>query len=698
MQKLLGDGTFAGKVGHLLSSMSRKAFLIAALLGTSSTLAVAQSLPATTNAIPDQEGNPNGAAVSVVLTNHFTIPGLSGDIMRFVTRFGSLDVEMLPAAAPNHVINFQGYAERGDYDNTIIHRIADFSNPADGIDVVQGGGFTAEVPTERIPTEDDIALEYNEPNARGTLAAARGTDADSANSQWYFNTSDNSTVLGPDNNPPGFTVFGRVIGNGMEVIDAIAEVPSYPFSVPFNEIPLVDFEFNRDVAVEDYVWISSIREVPLYPTTGYDSSALVFSVSSSDENVVVAEIVSSTLVLSPRMRGSATITVTATDVRGGTAMQEFNFSTSGIEITVQPASIDVAAGTDSSLSVTAAADSAISYQWYRQRPGETSPTAITGATAATLNLSDVTASDMGFYWVNLTTVDSELNSDVAIVTLSGGTSRLANLSTRGSVPAGETLTPGFVLRGDGAKDLVIRAVGPTLVDFGVTSAMADPVMDLTPLGATTSILTNDNWEDSPNSATLASISAELGAFPLGTGSLDAAVLTSVALPNTQGNTGYTVQIRSSDGSSGIALAEIYDPDGPASNAQLSNISARGFSGNGDEVLAPGFVIDGTGAKTMLIRVVGPTLTNFGVTGTMTDPRFEVIPVDHLNPVAANDNWGGTAALKAAFATAGAFAFPDDNSLDAAVVVRLPPGAYTVRPVGANEGTGVILVEAYEVIE
>ena len=101
---------------------------------------------------------------------------------------------------------------------------------------------------------------------------------------------------------------------------------------------------------------------------------------------------------------------------------------------------------------------------------------------------------------------------------------------------------------------------------------------------------------------------------------------------------------------------------------------------------------------MLIRVVGPTLGNFGVSGTMVDPRLEVIPGGQTFVVANNDNWGGTAALKAAFATTGAFSFADDGSLDAVVVVRLPPGPYTVRPSGANDGTGVILVEAYEVID
>lgn len=101
---------------------------------------------------------------------------------------------------------------------------------------------------------------------------------------------------------------------------------------------------------------------------------------------------------------------------------------------------------------------------------------------------------------------------------------------------------------------------------------------------------------------------------------------------------------------------------------------------------------------MLIRVGGPLLASFGLPNTMTDPRLEVIPSGQTFVVADNDNWGGTAALKAAFQTTGAFPFENDATLDAAVVVRLPPGGYTVRVTGANDGVGEVIVEAYEVLD
>jgi hypothetical protein len=388
---------------------------------------------------------------------------------------------------------------------------------------------------------------------------------------------------------------------------------------------------------------------------------------------------------------------------GGNTVFDFNIeiepaSTVNLQLVRSPDSIETVVGATAVFTAEATADAAVTYQWYRHRSGETGPQALAGETSARLTVVNVAASDMGFYFVRITSGDESLDSEVAILTITGGASRLANLSTRGSVPAGGELTPGFVLRGDGNKQLVIRAVGPELADFGVTTAMADPALALVPMGGTTPSLTNDNWEDAPNASQLASVSATLGAFPLDSGSRDAAVLNTVSLPNAAGSKGFTVQITSASDTAGIALAEVYDPGGTGGSAQLTNISARGFSGVGAEVLAPGFVIEGDGAKTMLIRVVGPTLGGFGVPGAMIDPRLEVIPGGQTFTIARNDNWGGTAALKAAFQTTGAFAFAEDASLDAAVVVRLPPGAYTVRPTGANNGTGVILVEAYEVLE
>lgn len=445
-------------------------------------------------------------------------------------------------------------------------------------------------------------------------------------------------------------------------------------SVPEGGTATFELEGNGDPD-PTFQWRKNGVDIP----GATDSTLTITSVTPSDAGTYSVVVTNSA--------GSATsddATLTVTDPPA-------------IAISTQPAATDAVAGSTAAMSVIASGGGSLSYQWFRYKNGE-GQSPVAGATDASLEISPVVASDMGFYFVRVTSGTTSVDSDYAILTLQGGASRLANLSTRGSVPAGGELTPGFVLRGDGSKDLVIRAVGPELADFGVTTAMDDPTLSLVPLGGSAAQLTNDNWQDSANSAELATKSASLGAFPLNEGSLDASVLTSVSLPNSAGSKGFTVQITSTSGAAGIALAEVYDPDAAGSAAQLTNISARGFSGLGADALSPGFVIDGDGAKTMLIRVVGPRLADFGVPGTMANPRLEVIPGGQSFVVAENDDWGGTSALKTAFQTTGAFEFTNDGSRDAAVVVRLPPGPYTVRPSGANDGTGVILVEAYEVPE
>jgi hypothetical protein len=148
---------------------------------------------------------------------------------------------------------------------------------------------------------------------------------------------------------------------------------------------------------------------------------------------------------------------------------------------------------------------------------------------------------------------------------------------------------------------------------------------------------------------------------------------------------------------GIALAEIYDADPPSAAVRLANVSTLGFAGLDAEALTPGFVIGGTAPKSVLVRAVGPGLAAFGVTGTLADPRLAIVPLGKTFAIASNEDWGDggqAAALQAAFTNSGAFALPA-GSKDAALVLRLPPGGYTVQVGGAGRTTGQVLVEVYD---
>lgn len=269
-----------------------------------------------------------------------------------------------------------------------------------------------------------------------------------------------------------------------------------------------------------------------------------------------------------------------------------------------------------------------------------------------------------------------------------GRSRLTNVATRGLVQPGGTLTPGFVLRGTGSKNVVVRAVGPTLAAFGL-AGLADLKLEVVNQQTQVTAATNDDWG---GSAPLSNAFASLGAFALTAASKDAAV--QATLPVNQG--GYSVKIAASGtGTTGVALAEVYDADSDNSAVRVVNVSTLGYVGTGENVLTPGFVIRGTGAKSVLIRAVGPGLAQLGVGGLLNDPQFSVFPSGSDVAIATSNDWGGTAALKAAFAAAGAFNLAADNSKDAAIVLTLPPGGYTVVTSGVGSTTGTALVEVYD---
>ncbi|HVU33786.1 MAG TPA: immunoglobulin domain-containing protein [Opitutaceae bacterium] len=266
------------------------------------------------------------------------------------------------------------------------------------------------------------------------------------------------------------------------------------------------------------------------------------------------------------------------------------------------------------------------------------------------------------------------------------TTRIINLSARSVAGTGSnTLIAGFVVTGSTSKALLVRGIGPTLANYQVSGPLADPVLGI--YSGTTSILTNDDWGSATNAPDIATTASSVGAFSLPAASHDAAALTMLA-PGA-----YTAQVSGKPGDTGVALVELYDA-AKASDARLVNVSARTQVGTGGNVLIVGFVIDGNAPKQYLIRAVGPTLTNFNVSGVLADPQLSIVVQGTSTTLQQNDNWGGGSALKAAFTTVGAFSLPD-NSADAAMLITLQPGAYSAVVSGVNNTTGVALVELYE---
>ena len=656
----------------------------------------AQSLtPTVVLQIPAQQLSPGGAAVTIDVRNYITVPGLAGSqFVQFDTVLGRFNVELRADVAPQHVTNFLAYVQRGTYTNSFFHRAASFDNV--NVSIVQGGGYGYRTPpfsvfpVEKLPA---VPLEYNLANSRGTLAAARTTDVNSATSEWFFNVQDNSATLGPANGG-GYSVFGRVMGTGMSVVDAIAALPRFNAGGPYTELPLRNYT-SGDPSENNLVIVNAIRPVTLYPTGG-GPSVIEFTVENSAPNVVTHLISGTTLTLTPASPGTASITVRGVDANNNAAVATFSVSVAQTapEFTSQPMSQVAAAG--STVVFNAPAPGAARHEWRRNS------VVVPGATSSTLVLNNVSAADAGTYVAYAENSIGQRVSQSAtleVVTADATSAgRLVNLSILTVAGAGpRILTMGAVIGpfdSSATMPLVIRGVGPTLAQapFNVAGVLPDPVMTFFAQGNSTPIDSNDNWG---GSAALSETFNAVGAFALPANSLDSAIVR--AAPGVAPG-GYTVQVTGKGDESGTVIAEIYDAtSGPrtANTPRLINLSTLAEIDAGSD-LAVGFVLTGQTARTVLVRGVGPSLSRFNVSGAMEDPRLELFNNNTQQRILVNDDWSGNLEISSTANSVGAFPLVGGSSKDASMLVTLPPGAYSARISGVNNTGGTAIVEVYEV--
>ena len=675
-------------------SIVRSGILVFSILAAAF-LRAQSTLPTVSTPMPAQVLSPGGAPVTIDLRSYFTLPSVTGPIAQFDTVMGKLNVELRSDAAPRHAANFLSYVQAGAYSGSFFHRSAALETG--GISIIQGGGYRSSVNTDisEVTRLSPVPLEYNLPNARGTLAAARTSDINSATSEWYFNVRDNTTVLGQANGG-GYTVFGRVLGNGMSVIDAIAALQVVNVGSPFTDLPVRNLTGNN-VTVANLVMVNAITQASVYPGAS-GPAVLAFSATSSNPAVAAVAISASTLTLTPGSAGSANVVVTATDSNGATVSQAIAVTVAGAGsesapvITTHPQpQIRLASGTTNTVVFTVAATGtpAPTYQWRRNG------VEVTGQRSATYVLTNASDAQAGSFTCVVTNSVRSVESNAAVLSFATTApvdrGRLSNLSIRTNAGTGaKTLIVGFSLGGGGttgATPLLVRGVGPSLALFGLGGILPDPVATMFQGEATFAV--NDNWGDS---ATIANRGAQVGAFALAPSSLDAAL----AVAPSGGS--YTVQITDSNNRTGIALAEIYDAVSRSSftptTPRLVNVSARTEVGAGNDLLIAGFYVGGTTAKTVLIRAIGPTLAVFGVTDTLADPKLQLFSGTTM--IAENDNWGGDVGLTAIGDTVGAFRLANATSGDAVFLATLPPGSYTAQVSGNNGGSDVALVEVYEV--
>ncbi len=466
---------------------------------------------------------------------------------------GAMNFTLDGAAAPQTVANFLSYVNGGRYyqaDPNAGGAIASlmFHRSVAGF-VIQAGGFIATAAsngTDLVPTAVlTLAPVPNEPlisNTRGTIAMAKlGGDPNSATSQWFINLADNSANL--DNQNGGFTAFGHVAAGGMAVADAIAAFPRFNFGGAFTDLPVrnytqTDYNTGKNVKVANAITIPSITQI----------SPLNFAASSNNPGAITATASGANLLVTAFTLGSATITVTATDLDGLSVSQSFvvtaiaaparlrniatraNFPT-GSEVLA--GGFIVRGGTSKKLVVRAISTSlgvanalpdptlellnaggaviASNNNWGdspdRQQLIDLA-IAPSGATESAL-IATVPSQD-----ANITTYTARVRSangapGVASIEIydidSAPGSTFRNISTLGPVGTdANVLIGGFIVRGDDFRRVIIRGLGPSLSGRGVSGALTDPAIKVVNNQGTT-VGMNDNWQTDPGAGEMQTI-------------------------------------------------------------------------------------------------------------------------------------------------------------------------------------------------
>jgi hypothetical protein len=256
---------------------------------------------------------------------------------------------------------------------------------------------------------------------------------------------------------------------------------------------------------------------------------------------------------------------------------------------------------------------------------------------------------------------------------------LTNISTRGRVLTGnDVMIGGFVIQGTAPQTVVITATGPSLAAFGIANPLANPTLTLVRSADQAVVATNDDWGTAANAAQLTAA----GFAP--SHALESAILVTLA-PGA-----YTAIVSGAGGGTGVGIVAVYEVDRP--DIPLVNISTRGQVLTGNDVMIGGFVIQGTAPQQVAIVATGPSLGAFGIANPLANPTLQLVRSSDQVTIASNDDWG-SAANAAQISAAG---FAPTNALESAILVTLPPGAYTAIVSGVGGGTGVGIIAVYTV--
>lgn len=242
------------------------------------------------------------------------------------------------------------------------------------------------------------------------------------------------------------------------------------------------------------------------------------------------------------------------------------------------------------------------------------------------------------------------------------------------------LIGGFIITGTASKTVAVRAIGPSLTGFGVSDALADPTLELRAANGTL-IVQNDDWQSDPAQA------AQLTALGLALHDSKESGLVITLPPGAS----YTAILAGKNGGTGVGLVEIYDTN-QAAGSQLANISTRGFVQTGDNVMIGGFILGGNSNTGVVVRGIGPSLAQFGLSPVLANPILELRDSNGVLLI-GNDNWQDDSTQAAQLSAHG---LAPQSPNESGIFVSLPAGAFTAILAGGNGGTGIGLIEIYNV--
>lgn len=269
-----------------------------------------------------------------------------------------------------------------------------------------------------------------------------------------------------------------------------------------------------------------------------------------------------------------------------------------------------------------------------------------------------------------------LTSELTIVENDVAPAKALNIATRLRVETGDNvMIAGFILTGNASKGVVLRGMGPVLGNFGISDFLADPVLDLRGPGGP--ILANNNWKDTQR--------AQIEGTPFEPGDDRESVIVATLPPDN-----YSAILTGNNNTTGVGVIEVFD-NNSAADSQLGNISTRGLVQGNNSVMIGGFILGGSTSNSRIaIRGIGPSLAQFGLNNVLADPTLELHDGNGALLI-SNDNWESDASSAGQLAANG-LGLSDPK--ESGIFTSLPAGQFTAILAGKTGGTGIGLIEIY----